>query len=240
MWLGSLADRPKRNAGVCSQPVAAHTEGGKRWAQHGAGGEAGRRESRGRGSVEQERCGAVGQTWEQNGLSEIWTGRRKQKQDAVWKKQARMTRETSFETQTLNCAGERGKEKPGNCDSKMELKVAVGRKSDTSLRRNQKGAWVGLNAPRPQFSKAHKWFEATSFGRCTCSLKVNASVVHWLATSCSTILQETYWKTRGKSEQKCTISSWDKELPVPKLGGLRWRILLKTLKDYLFSKGRCS
>ena len=49
MWLGSLADRTKRNASVCSQPIAAHTEGGKRWAQHGAGGEPGRRESRGGG-----------------------------------------------------------------------------------------------------------------------------------------------------------------------------------------------
>jgi len=62
MWLGSLADRTKRNATVCSQPIAEHTEGGKRWALHGAGGEPGRRESRGRGSVEQEGCGAVGQT----------------------------------------------------------------------------------------------------------------------------------------------------------------------------------
>lgn len=67
--------------------------------------------------------------------------RRKQKQDAVWKKQARMTRETSFETQTLNWGEGRGeKGKPGNCDSKMELKVRVGRKSDTRLQRNEKGA----------------------------------------------------------------------------------------------------
>lgn len=74
MWLGSLADRTKRNTSVCSQPIAAHTEGGKRWAQRGAGGEPGRRESRGRGAVEQERCGAVGQTpqkTEQNRLSEM-------------------------------------------------------------------------------------------------------------------------------------------------------------------------
>ena len=67
-------------------------------------------------------------------------GRGKEKQDAVWKKQARMTRETSFETQTLNCGGKREKEKPANCDSKMELKVTVGRKSDASLQRNEKGA----------------------------------------------------------------------------------------------------
>lgn len=75
MWLGSLADRTKRNASVCSQPIAAHTEGDKRWAQHGAGSEPGRRESRGRGTVEQERCGAVGQTREQNGLREIQMGK---------------------------------------------------------------------------------------------------------------------------------------------------------------------
>lgn len=46
------------------------------------------------------------------------------------KKQTEKTRETSFETQTLNC-GE-GRRKPGNCDSKMELKVTQSRKSDTS------------------------------------------------------------------------------------------------------------
>lgn len=51
-----------------------------------------------------------------------------------------MTRETLFETQTLNCGGGREKGKPGNCDSKMELKVRVGRKSDASLQRNEKGA----------------------------------------------------------------------------------------------------
>lgn len=37
MWLGSLADRTKCNVSVCSQPIAAHTEGGKRWAQRGVG-----------------------------------------------------------------------------------------------------------------------------------------------------------------------------------------------------------
>lgn len=45
--------------------------------------------------------------------------------------------ETSFETQTLNC-GE-GRRKPGNCDSKMELKVIQGKKPDTSFQRNEKG-----------------------------------------------------------------------------------------------------
>lgn len=49
MWLRSLADRTKHKASVCSQPIAAHAGGGKRWAQHGAGGEPGRRESRGGG-----------------------------------------------------------------------------------------------------------------------------------------------------------------------------------------------
>lgn len=39
--------------------------------------------------------------------------------------------------QTLNC-GE-GRKKPGNCDSKMELKVTQGRKPDTSFQRNEKG-----------------------------------------------------------------------------------------------------
>lgn len=47
---------------VCSQPIAAHTEGGKRWAQHGAGAEPGWREYRGRGSVEQGRYSGVRQT----------------------------------------------------------------------------------------------------------------------------------------------------------------------------------
>lgn len=64
-------------------------------------------------------------------------GRGKQKQDAVWKKQARVTSETSFETHVTVEEGEE-KEKPGNCDSKMELKVTEGRKSDTSLQRNEK------------------------------------------------------------------------------------------------------
>lgn len=67
-------------------------------------------------------------------------GRGKDKQDAVGKNQARRTRETSFETQTLNCGGGQEKQKPEKCDSKMELKVTVGRKSDTSLQRNEKGA----------------------------------------------------------------------------------------------------
>jgi len=51
-----------------------------------------------------------------------------------------MTRGTSFETQTLNCGGGRKQKKPGNCDSKMDLKVTVGTKSDASLQRNEKGA----------------------------------------------------------------------------------------------------
>lgn len=55
------------------------------------------------------------------------------------KKQAKVTRETSFETQTLNGGGEREREKPANCDSKMELKVTAGWKSDASLQRNEKG-----------------------------------------------------------------------------------------------------
>lgn len=44
----------------------------------------------------------------------------KQNQDALWKKQARTTGETSFEIQMLNCGGWRGKEEPANFDGKME------------------------------------------------------------------------------------------------------------------------
>lgn len=76
--------------------------------------------------------------------------------------------------------------------------------NQTQACREMKKALARPNVPRPQFSRAHKLFEGTSSGWCTYSLKVNASVVHWLATSCSNILQEMYWKTRGRSKQKCT------------------------------------
>lgn len=139
MWLGSLADRTKHDAGVCSQPIAAHTEGCERWAQHGAGGDAaGGRAEAGR-FVPQGGCGAVGQKPQKieskGGLARYEWGNKKKKKDAVWKKQARMTGKISFEKQMLNCEGWRGKEEPANVDGKMDLKVTGGRKSETSLQR---------------------------------------------------------------------------------------------------------
>lgn len=52
MWLGSLADRTKRNAGVCSQPMAAHTEEGAKGGHSMGLGV--RRQERGRGAAPQK------------------------------------------------------------------------------------------------------------------------------------------------------------------------------------------
>lgn len=46
---------------MCSQLITAHAEGGKRWAQHGAGGDPGRRESRGRGLLNRKHVGQTPQ-----------------------------------------------------------------------------------------------------------------------------------------------------------------------------------
>jgi len=90
-----------------------HTGRGKRWAQHGAGGEAaGERQ----GGCPTE----ASKDWEQKGLNKIQMEKGKQNQGAVWKKQARTTGETSFEIQMINCGGWRGKEEPANFDGKME------------------------------------------------------------------------------------------------------------------------
>lgn len=114
MWLGSLADRTKRNAGVCSQPMAAHTqEGAKGGHSMGLGV---RQQERGRGGCPTE----ASKDWEQKGLNKIQMEKGKQNQGAVWKKQARTTGETSFEIQMINCGGWRGKEEPANFDGKME------------------------------------------------------------------------------------------------------------------------
>lgn len=138
MGLGSLADRTKHDASVCSQPITAHTEGCKRWAQHGTGGDAaGGRAEAGR-PVPQEGCGAVGQKPQKieskGGLVRYKWGNKTKKMQFE-KKQARMTREKSFEKQMLNCGRWRGKEEPANSDDKMELKVTGGRKSETRLQR---------------------------------------------------------------------------------------------------------
>lgn len=124
MWLGSPADRTKHDASVCSQPIAARTEGCKRWAQHGAGGDAaGGRAEAGR-LVPQGGCGAVGQKPQKieskGGLARYEWGNKKKNQDAVWKKQARMTGKISLEKQMLNCERWRGKEEPANVDGKMD------------------------------------------------------------------------------------------------------------------------
>lgn len=187
MWLGSLADRTKRNAGVCSQPMAAHTQEGAK------GGH-----SMGLGVRQQERGrGAAPQKPQKTGSKRGWTRFKWRKENKTkvqfGKSRLEQPEKHHLKYTWLIVEGGEGRRSQPTLMAKWRHKWQyVGNqiqdcRKKKSWRRG--GGLRGLNAPRIQFCKVHRWLKPSSFGQCICMCKLNNCCL-LTSTSCSTILQE--------------------------------------------------